>query len=102
MPALVYHFEQNADMLQTASNEKGWTNLNQALLTDTMLSALVADDNEEKKKTPNMKKPMDLLGLKYSNAGQNKIKQAIQTRKNSKQTQSCQELHMKCKVDTTN
>jgi hypothetical protein len=89
MPALLYHFEQIADMLQTASNERGRTNLDQALLTDTMLSALVADDDGEKtKKTPTMKETMDLLGLKYSNAGKNKIKRAIQTRKKIKAAKS--------------
>jgi hypothetical protein len=50
-----------------------------------MLSALVADDDGEKTtKTPNIKETMDLLGLKYSNAGRNKIKRAIQTRKKIK------------------
>jgi hypothetical protein len=38
-----------------------------------MLSALVADDDGEKKKTPNMKETMELLGINYNNARQNKI-----------------------------
>jgi hypothetical protein len=69
MSTLLYHFEQIHDMLQTASNLKGCTNLDQALLRDTMLLALMVDEDGEKKKTPNMKETMDLLGLKYSNAG---------------------------------
>jgi hypothetical protein len=84
MPALLYHFEQIRDMLKTTSNEKGRANGDQTLITDTMLSALVADDDGEKKKGPHMRETMELLGLKYSNAGKNKIKRAIQTRKKIK------------------
>ena len=70
MPALLYHFEKICEKLQTASNEKGHADLDQQMLiSDIMLSALVADNDGEKKKRPHTRETMELLGLKYSHDG---------------------------------
>ena len=69
-----YHMNQLRGLLDIGSSIKGRANLDQALVTDTILTAVAAGSLS--KSDPTLKDSMESLGMRYTSAGWQHMKRA--------------------------
>jgi hypothetical protein len=83
---LNYHMEQLRSILEIGSADKGRSNVEQSLVTDTILTAVAA--GSPSKNVPTMKASMEVLGIKNTGAGRSRMKRAGIMRKKIKAAKS--------------
>jgi hypothetical protein len=86
MSAMTYHMDQLRGILEAGSSTKGRSNIDQTLVTDTILAAVAA--GSPSKTVPTMKNSMELLGIKNTGSGRSRMKRAMMMRKNIKVAKS--------------